>query len=105
MNLRAYDFLQTAIPPADRAAVGVRHIAVELAGVVIKDQRQEETIALPHGQLDQPVDGLPGEHPFGIAGERGTPEAVDPEDEAQLVGFFNDRLSDKPRRTSLFLKS
>src|SRR5438876_11490687 len=71
--------------PRYRPPVAIRHHAVELPGVIAKDERQEMLVAVPEGQIEHAVNLHPFERSFDIPGVRFTPKPVDDEDEAEPV--------------------
>jgi predicted MPP superfamily phosphohydrolase len=63
----------------------IGHVAMEGAGVAIEDERQEQTVAFPHGQVRQARHLHPGQRALLAVLPRCAGEAVNEEDKTQPV--------------------
>ena len=69
--------------PAERPAVFIWHVTVKNPGIIIKNQGQKKTVALPHGQAAKSGNRLPGQWPFLVFMKRNAAEPVNPEDKTE----------------------
>lgn len=63
----------------------IGHIAVKGSGITVKDERQKILVALPHGQVQQPVHRMPQQLALAVAADRFSFVGGDQEDKAQPV--------------------